>query len=68
MINHHCSPNCSKFEPKTQSGPRKGDASQQQGDRSVGESGSEIVAVVDIPRGTEVTIHYANPLTRSHRA
>ena len=68
MINHHCSPNCSKFEPETQSSQPQRNGSEKPGDHSAGENCSEIVAVVAIPRGAEVTIHYANPLTRSHRA
>lgn len=56
MINHSCRPNASKFEPRS-----------VKAEASSGSGKSEIVAVVDIPRGAEVTIHYANPITRSHR-
>jgi hypothetical protein len=55
MINHDCSPNCSKLSPSADDDPR----GQQHGGYS------EIVACTDIPAGTEVTIHYAMPLERS---
>lgn len=60
MINHSCNPNCCKFSPPPAAADSCGSNSRNRC--------SEIVAVVDLPRGTEVTIHYANPPQRSHRA
>ena len=65
MINHSCRPNASKFEPRSVKAAAKPTVGVG---ASSGTGKSEIVAVVDIPRGAEVTIHYANPITRSHRS
>ena len=65
MINHSCRPNASKFEPRSAKPEPKAKVGAV---ASNGTGKSEIVAVVDIPRGAEVTIHYANPITRSHRS
>eukprot|EP01043_Picozoa_sp_COSAG02_P014724 COSAG02_NODE_612_length_19541_cov_13.245150_1_plen_522_part_00 len=71
MINHSCRPNASKFEPQNAAAPAPAAAAAEANAGAVVSNGtgkSEIVAVVDIPRGAEVTIHYANPITRSHRS